>query len=363
MITKIITHNRPHADELVALMLLKKFPQGEEKFSGVSTAEVSFLTTGELPNGQTAKDFPDTVFLGCGGGDFDEHATSQKGRTEGECCATLVAKYLGINMDPALQKILTFIKSEDLKGSVVKNELPTIIKLLHSFYKDEYFKISKWVEDAYYAIYNNELDKWNSIKEESNRELVWKEMKGKWQRPTLENILELLKGNDYKDIIWWEKFVNDAIDYQKSRFIEAQDEFKNKAVISDMQTKGGQMIRVCFVNSDNEEMNKYARSIGMHVVLQINSRGNCLIMTDRKKKIDLSYSFVLIRMAEQYYRDGIKMKDQNILSKEGFVDGIPYWYLFKTKEMGFNGSLTTTDVEPTKIPHNKLFELLKEGLK
>jgi hypothetical protein len=363
MIKKIITHKRPHADELMALMLLKKFPEGESLLPGVSNAPVEFLSTGELPDGKTAHDFPDVVFLGCGGGMFDEHATSQKDRDEGDCCATLVAKYLGLNKTPALQKILTFIKSEDLNGSKVKNEIPLVIKFLHSCHKDDYESISKWTVDAYHYMYLDELAKWDSLEDNPDRDRLWKDMKGTWQRPTLENTTELLRKYNYANLDWWVSFVNKAFGYQNSMFQKAGEEFRLNAKTESIKTKDNQELRLVLVTSDNEEMSKYIRSQGNHILVQFNTRGNCSITTDRKKQVDLTLSFVLLRMAEQYYRDGeIRIKDQDILSKEGFVEGMPYWYLFHNKDMGFNGSLTTSDVEPTKIPKEKVFGLVKEGI-
>lgn len=349
MVKKIVTHLRPHADELVALMLLRNFKEGEEKFPGIKDAEISFMTTGELPEGKTAKDFPDTVFLGCGGGDFDEHATSQKEREEEETCATLVAKYLGIENDPALAMILHFIKEEDLHGSKVRNELPMIIKFLHAKYGGEYKNIYEWAETAYSAWYEKEK---NSLSEKKD-----------WQRPTLENTFEILKNINIDVAEKWKKFADDAIAYRLERFENAKKEFKQKGKMEKIIGRDGAPIVVASVQSENEEMNKFVRSQGAHIVIQFNNRGNVAILTDRKRKLDLTYAFILLRMAEQHFRGGLKIKDEKELSKEGFVEGIPYWYLFHTRDMGFNGSSTTTDVEPTKIPHNKVVELIKEGLK
>ncbi len=348
-IKKIVTHLRPHADELVALMLLRKFPEGEEKFPGVSKAEITFLSTGELPNGKTAADFPDTVFLGCGGGIFDEHATSKNERKEGETCTTLVAKYLGLDRDPALEKIIHFIKEEDLGGSKVKNELPMLIKFLHAKYESDYESIYKWAEEAYWNEYLSEKENLTP--------------KNLWQRPSLENTYALLKKRGAVGADAWKKFVDDAIKYQHERFDMAKKEFAEKGKMEKIIAWDGKPLSVASVESDNEEMNKFARSIGAHIVIQFSKKGNVAILTDTKRKINLTYAFVLLRMAEQVYRGGLKIKDEKELGKEGFVDGIPYWYLFHTKGMGFNGSSTTSDVEPTKIPHEKVVELIKEGLK
>ncbi len=348
MIKEIVTHFRPHADELVALMLLKKFPEGEKKFPGVSTAKISFLSTGELPEGKTADDFPETIFLGCGGGMFDEHATSQKERVEGEICATLVAKYLGLDRDEALQKTLFFLKEEDLHGSKVKNELPMVIKFIHQYSTDAE-KIYQWTETAYFADF---------LKEEKDST-----PKDKWQRPTLENTFDLLKKEGNSEAENWKKFADEAIKFRQEQFEKAKKEFRELGKMEKIIAWDGKPLMVAHIESDNEEMNKYARSNGAHLVVQFTSRGNVSIMTDTKRKIDLSKAFVLLRLAEQHFRGGIKVKDGTELSKEGFVKGIPTWYLFHTKAMGFNGSLTASNVEPTKIPHQKVIELVKEGLR
>ena len=349
-ITKIVTHKRPHADELVARMLLRRFKEGREKFPGIETATTSYMTTGELQDGKTWTDFPDTVFLGCGGGPFDEHATSKKEREEGESCVTLVAKYLGLENDPGLTKILYFIKREDLGGSKVKHELPSVIKLLHACHKDQDEAIAKWTEDAYYAIYEDE-----KVKEVSNPKT--------WQPLTLTSTYEVLKSQRYKDLEWWKKFADDAIRFQQERFDEAAREFGERAEVSRIPRASGKMLNFAWIESDNEEINKYARSRGADVFLQFQGQGRCFITTNQRADIDLSYAFVLLRMAEQHYRGGIKIKDEAVLGKEGFVDGVPCWYLFHTKHMGFNGSLTATDVEPSKIPRNKIIECIKEGVK
>ncbi len=350
MITKIVTHKRPHADELVARMLLRRFPQGDEKFPGIKSAVTSYMTTGELTDGKTWTDFPDTVFLGCGGGPFDEHATSKKEREENESCVTLVAKYLGLENNRGLQKILYYIKKEDLGGSKVKHELPSVIKLLHAYHKDDDEAIAKWTEDAYYAIYEDEKGKG-----ESNPKT--------WQPLTLTSTYEVLKSQGYKDLNWWKKFADDAIAYQQRRFDEAGEEFEQNALAERIPGPRGRTINFAAIESDNEEINKYARSKGADLVVQFQGGGRCFITTNQRAGINLSYAFVLLRMAEQHYRGEIKIKDEEILSKEGFVDGVPCWYLFHTKHMGFNGSLTATDVEPSKIPREKIIELIKEGVK
>lgn len=356
MIKKIVTHFRPHADELVSVFLLKNSKEGEEKFEGIKNAEVSFLSTGKLPEEKTWQDFPDTVFLGVGGGPFDEHATGVKERVEGEVCATLVAKYLGIENDKSIEKILYFVKREDLEGIKVRNELPMIIKFLHQKYKDDAENVYKWTELAYKAYLEEEKVSTEKLSEEE-----YKEYKKSWQPLTLESATKLLQNDT--EFLWWKKFVDDALKFREREFEEAKFEFRQKGKTEKIIASDGKQVTISFVESDNEEMNKFVRSVGSHVVVQKNSRGNYAVMTDRKRGVSLAYAFMLLRMAEEHFRSLPIQKDETLLQKEGYLENEPFWYLFHTKDMGFNGSLTTKDIEPTKIPSEKVFELIKEGLR
>lgn len=360
MIKHIVTHKRPHADELVARMLLRRFDVGEKMFPGVSSASTGYMTTGELPDGKTWQDFPDTVFLGCAGSPFDEHATSSKGRDEGESCVTLVAKYLGLQNERGLEKILFYVKQEDLKGSKVKLEIPSIIKLIHSKYDGQDEDIALWTEMAYFAVYEEENARWQGL---NGDERLWIEERKEWQPITLDSVRALLIKQSNPKALWWYQFALDAIKYQEQRFREAELEFANKAKLERVRRLDGRNLNFVVIESDNEEMNKCARSKGADVVLQFQDKGRCLIATNQKASVDLSYAFILLRMAEQHYRGGVTITDEGELSKEGFVLGVPCWYLFHTKKMGFNGSLTATDVEPSKIPREKIIDCVREGIK
>jgi uncharacterized UPF0160 family protein len=70
-IKKIVTHERPHLDEIVAMWLLLRFKFPE--------AEIAFAENGNIKIGFSA----DTIAVGLGGGQFDEHPTGTEGRKEG----------------------------------------------------------------------------------------------------------------------------------------------------------------------------------------------------------------------------------------------------------------------------------------
>ncbi len=239
-IKKIVTHHRPHADELIALMLLQKFPEGEKKYHGVSTAKIEFLTSGVLLDGKNYKDFPDTLFLGVGGGPFDEHAViGKKERVEGETCATLVAKDLGIESNPGLKRILYFAKQEDLLTSKVKDSLSVMIKFLHSKYRDNFEEISKWAIDAYYSAYMH--DKNQGVSDSKDLDPI-----------TEGSSFKYLEEQNYVELSWWKKFIDDAIHYQNEQYKNALVEFDKHAAIHQVKTNSGAKLKLGVIDSTNE---------------------------------------------------------------------------------------------------------------
>lgn len=78
---KLVTHIRPHLDDICALWLLKRLlPEAKG-------AEISFVPTNE--RGGDVADESEVLYVGVGRGKFDEH----KGDV-GDCATTLVFKYL-----------------------------------------------------------------------------------------------------------------------------------------------------------------------------------------------------------------------------------------------------------------------------
>jgi hypothetical protein len=72
----IVTHVRPHLDEILAILFLRRF--GESRFPGVSTAKLVLWDAGPLtPDRRPASDYANEgyVLIGVGGSRFDEHAT------------------------------------------------------------------------------------------------------------------------------------------------------------------------------------------------------------------------------------------------------------------------------------------------
>src|SRR3989344_9190822 len=144
-IDTIVTHHRPHLDEIVAIWLLRKF--GEEKFPGINSAKIVYVDAGSGPrNGMKEKEWEAKGILPIGvwGGCFDEHPTAGTERKEKECAATLVAKVLGVEDDPALEKILKFVTNDDLNASSSPFDLSYVVKLLNQQHPDDTNFVMEW---------------------------------------------------------------------------------------------------------------------------------------------------------------------------------------------------------------------------
>ena len=91
-VSELVVHQGPHFDELAGLWLIRE--NGEHKFPGAKMARI--VTRAESgPVDFNAMLAAGKLYIGTGGGPFDEHKPG--GRMKDECCATLVAKYLGLN--------------------------------------------------------------------------------------------------------------------------------------------------------------------------------------------------------------------------------------------------------------------------
>ncbi len=313
---EIVTHERPHLDEIVAIWLLRRF--GETRFPGVSRAKVSYTTTGR--GGPDAKESEDRgiLMLGIGGGRFDEHPTLDNGRKAEECCATLVARELGVFDDPSLQKILKFVKSRDLEGNSTPFDLSYLVKLLHPRFPDNPEKVIEWTLVGIEAKYEEQHD----------------------------------------------------------FFFVARQEFESKARIDEVPV-GTRRLRIATIESDSESVGKYARSeFGGHagIVIQKRASGNVSILVNKQMGLDMRDVVRMIRLAERQAKRGgqgsgagglgepVTDKECEMLAVEGVVRGAEEWFFHERGQMLLNGSLTATGVPPTRLTLDQIREIVSIGI-
>lgn len=306
---KILTHYRPHADEILGIWLLRKF--GEKLFPGVGKAKLVFCGSGEdNPLGQSTEEHEreGTLLVGVGCGRFDEHPPVGGKKKEEECAATLVAKTLGICNEPALRKILQFVTDNDLRS---KDGHP--------------FDIA-----------------------------------------CLIGQMHLKHPRDPKMVIDWAIKGFEAKYEEQRQFFMCEAEFKEKAEVEYLKIHGpqGEALHLVTIESDNELVSKFARSdfgVKAAVVIQKRSSGNVQIYSNRKYGIVFYELAKAIRLMEQKKKYGnVIATDTRTLGDEGRVAGAEEWFFHYAGQMLLNGSLTATSVCPTHIPLATIKQMVKE---
>ncbi|MEK7574136.1 MAG: hypothetical protein AAB514_01230 [Patescibacteria group bacterium] len=309
MFDTIATHERPHLDEYAAIFLLKKF--GESRFPGISKARIVYWSpfAEKIGDRCSVDEYEKTgsLFIGVGGGRFDEHPAIGGERKQGECAATLVAKALGIADDPSLEKILKFALNNDIKAAASPFDLAYITKIMHQRYPDNSDKVMEWVMAGLEAKYQE----------------------------------------------------------QDSFFNEAKKEFYRMAKIEEIITPRGMLRRMATVVSDDEQINKLARSAyggNTAIIIQKKSSGHVQIFTNQHYGLTLYDIAQILRLAEQKAKGKIITKDWKVLASEGKVAGAEEWFFFQAGQMLLNGSLTATGVPATKIPLEQIQEIVRIGI-
>ena len=302
---RVVFHWAPHWDEVVEYWEARKF--GEKVFPGIRTAALVFRQdAGGLFEGKTWERHraEGTLLCGTGGGPHDEHAFGSEDRKQGECGATLMAKFLGIENDRALSKILSYTLENDTRAS-------------HDSFMDLAAALR---EDHLYSRFSPE-------------EIVF----------TYMNHLES----------FYQKQIN---------FWKAEEEIKN-ARITRVNVDGRHYVIVTAITM-NPEFSRFARSqfgVSASVVIQKGSPGinNMQVFFNQAAGINTVNIAGAIRWREAELA-GRKIpqtaEDFAELAREGSVSFAPEWYYVWGNLL--NGSHTAVGIPPTRIPLDEIRELV-----
>jgi hypothetical protein len=218
----IVTHFKPHLDEIVAIWLCRKY-SSKMWAPGADKAEVILWGHGQArPDERTAEELERDghVLIGVCGGMFDEHP-----KREGECAATLMAKYLKVDRYTELKNILKFTLRTDLKGDQPFG-LADMVRTLNESHPDNPEYVIEW---ACYAL--------------------------------------------------------DAEFAQQRKFKDAIKEYREATIM--VVEVGGKDRQIGLIQSDNPMIGRASRFNKHCLLIQKNSGGNVGIHTDRHSRISL----------------------------------------------------------------------------
>ncbi len=320
------THDQPDLDEIAAMFLAMKY--GDTEFLD----EYGW-------NGQQY-----CLKLGVGGGAFDEHPSGNQPRREDECCATLMARVLGIRHWRALRSILEYVLRADLWGSRQNQDLATGIKNINQMCPDQPVIAINWGLTALEALY------------QEGENLTPPD----FRIPRIFEFIEYFEGTEEAET-WYTTFWN-AQRWAKEQLSLADQEFENKGQWEKIQTPSGP-VWVASIKSDNTQMNRLVRrkygGQNRLVIVQTRSSGNVQVFTNGG--LDLILVAAFLRRAEQITRGWDEAAFPKQLYAEGSLAG---WYFHpgKSSHSLLNGSLKHS-APPTQLTLTDIAYLVREGLK
>jgi hypothetical protein len=367
-IERIVTHQGAHLDEILADFLATKM--GWNFFHFCKNFDRNFVTS-HVSRSVTDSQ-PNSLFLGVGGGDFDEH-----GKDDGLACCDLMAQYLEVDRDPRLIKLLETVSFQDRKGCANQNRfnLPRTINLMNRYgYSPE--KVRQWVFQAIEAIIESEAMLLRDIeieveKDVTNPELRFSEVKTRFfntQRPWFYLGLEAISELMGEEADTWKVFADKAHEEQRTAFLKAKKEAKKNAV--ELNTPGGNVCLMVIDGSDGSfidfemEFDAVSRvkEISADMVLIRNSKGHTMIGVNRSAKFNLQGLISKIRDAEA---DARKQEiPKHLKGVEGAPKGFEQWYVHEgiNKRRMYSGTLTRPDVDLSILSVETIYELICDWL-
>jgi hypothetical protein len=310
--SSIYIPTRPQPDTIVAIFLLKTY--GVTIFSGIDTASYQVLSHTDQNKDEKEYLKEGKVLLDVGGGIFDHHNKPEK-----TTASELVAKALGIQNEPAIQKLLAYAKRDDFYGKGTQSDDPL----------DKAFGLSGLIA----AMNKTHFD---------NPAVI------------VDTILPLLQAHHNQE---------------KQRTIESPKEIsllRERGLFSEIEAlQKKNTLKVCFVESDNVGLPGFLRATDggrYDVVVQKRSTGHVNILTKPLKRPDLRPLAGLIRAEEYSIRSGISYPNPDLLKLPGRSDDVPVWYFDPATNSLQNGGVNPEQTEATKIPWETIKKLTEKGM-
>ncbi|MEX1027476.1 MAG: hypothetical protein WD049_05650 [Candidatus Paceibacterota bacterium] len=397
-ITALSFHPNPHADEALALVLMRLF--GEELFPGVKDAEWVFTTSGgSTPDGRSAEAWErdGTLFIGTGGGWADDHRDGE----ERSCCE-IIADALGISERPELQAVLGRVSHVDRKGDDDPLGLGNILKALYSHtYQGSPANTdvdillcatmalsahitwevngSQPPQDAHRQEFASKVRTWLEEKTDGHKVTASKqilrhvsdvEQRNSVQELTLFPlwyVLRSVEGDDFAED-WLDMALAAKYDEQR-RLGEAISEVPQKITVREVRQKGGS-VRVGFIRSDNDQMHTalfFLKQLNLNLIVLFRSNGHVQIMRRQNKGSLVTNNTMreiarVLRVMEQVKGGGVKVSDFRTLESCNFVDEIERWYLHESGNFLLNGANSAPEVTPTLLSEEEIRRALQIAL-
>ena len=391
-VSTILVHIRPHLDEVVAVALLRLY--GEALFPGISKAPVRYVE-GTIAGTDEVWDKDQILPVGIGKGRFDEHRDGQKAdRLKNECSATLVAKYLGVENNRELTKLLAETLAGDHDASNTQTQLAELMKVSYRMLKTESRVVFRTVSIGVEAIINQQKYCYGPMEGERKLNDLWKTT---WaedlelvSHPKVVSRVSQTIGNSMRNeaglvtefssvisALWRFPYDVDSVVMEHFAFYiaglkadamafqAALDELESMPVIDvRAQAHPGarqQILQLCVCRTEELLMHKAARSDGNDIILVRSSTGNFQIYTNKRSIAGRGFNIVnLVRMIRWLELPVEKKKAANWeeLGMAGDHPDVPNIHYHKIAEAVYCGTLTHP-AKPSLISTEALIGAIK----
>lgn len=310
----IIVYPKLQPDTLLSIFLLKKF--GENVFPGISSAKITYWS--KLPDNQTASQLEanGNILIDVGDGMFDHHKQLVNGKPI-YTSSQLVAIKLGVNDDPALNKLLSYARRDDLEGKGIISTDPL----------DRAFGLSGIINNLLKA-YPTHLDY------------------------IVDTVIRIFNAQYVED----EK--RTKILPEKFRQLKRENKVVEWTVRQNNNT-----LKVVQLPTDDSSFPGFVRAWGrFDVVIARTPTNHINIITRQVRRINLKNVIRNIRLAEA------KKKDSNIylseldLTKQGRISQIPIWFYDTMANTIQNGGVDPQNILPTQLNDDEIRISVTNGL-
>lgn len=303
------------ADTVVAVYLLARY--GKDAFPGIEQMKLEFWTAlpaGETPESLQAKG---TLAIDLGGGLFDHHVANQASGKREDCASTLIAKYLGIDGNGALRKVLAWAKRDDLEGKGTISVDPL----------DRAFGLSGMIMTL-------------------NRAFP-----GAPQR-VIDHILPLIHYHVMDEVKRTEELPKE--------WDELQANGKGKVL---KMRQGSADLKAAYVESENTALPGFLRAAKrMDLIIQRRASGHTNVMTRQERSLDLRPIIAVLRQKEAERKGVTLPADQTTLQSTGRLDPIDEWYYDDAANTLQNGGVSPGDIPATKLTGEEIIAIVQENI-
>jgi hypothetical protein len=394
MSTKILIHKFVHLDEILAVILLRRY--GEAKFPGVSRAEV--LLVSDDPKGDDVfYDAEGVIPVGCGGGRFNEHRPSS-GRIAQQCAATLVADYLGIRDKPGIKELLAEVLRCDTQSGVHNFQMAELLKTSNRCLPGGERATIRFAEEAIPIILQqltyslaarngtergigDLLEEWlgkNTVdaKIQAYLRRLAKESAEQRQITGLDFIVRAMQrqGKPLKEVREWVDFAFGRLVQDQTEFFRMVEEIRpdqttgpggcSREYRMGMTSDGRRFreVKVLVVNSDDRWAGRAALYLHYPIHIIRKSNGQTQIFCNKGSGLGPDEVGDIVAHLRFWEVEGDTKLTWMELREPGRVERSPAWYYFAEAGQIFNGSNSHPDVPATKLSIDAIIAAVRRAL-